>query len=589
VVRKRAFEKLSTYLVSNKSQFRTFQGLSSRSTLELQRYFHAAEEAAREIMLEEAINAQQHDSADKDGVFQLTTLSSLPLKSPKRLIALQLANNNPAFRERFRQKLEQSGGPLAMGKHSLPQHSLSASMLLNAGNGNSQYSSSMMMSNHNMWSSQGMTLHTDNNDSNASFEGELERLINTPDWNYEDIYNQNQSRVTMKSMNTSNIGMVGYPTTTLLGNFSQIAHEPSLSDSRQDPSSGKKDKKGSAKKARIAKDSADETDDANKPLKLRQKRRKELDLDIDNDSLQYDSSLSHNKNAHMMMHQMVSGNPMNVMDNNINQMNIGGSVNQTSDGSIIKRRRKGELQIMVDGALGLGNNQAPAGPLTTAIKNNLHSLLGGGLPSEMGPPGDTPRRSARLKSGNMSTVSNLGNVFLDSPFLDKNLLFSDGFGVFADTPSKLMHLDPPLSKSATATNGEGVRFDFDEAVAAHFPSPRAGEHIKGNSPYRWSGSSVGSTASGFFNFPDGAFPSAKGTSSSAFSSDTPSAAGSDAQNEQHLYAKKFKKAVKKEDGTDFLEPFPSASGKPDNAIFQSPTHPQGYQKELSTKGTGKVS
>lgn len=35
---------------------------------------------------------------ETDGVFQLTTLGGLPLKSPKRLIALQLANSNPAFR-----------------------------------------------------------------------------------------------------------------------------------------------------------------------------------------------------------------------------------------------------------------------------------------------------------------------------------------------------------------------------------------------------------------------------------------------------------------------------------------------------------
>lgn len=68
---------------------------------ELQRYFNAAEEAAREIMMEEAISNAQSASAnhnEKDGVFQLTTLGSLPLKSPKRLIALQLANSNAAFR-----------------------------------------------------------------------------------------------------------------------------------------------------------------------------------------------------------------------------------------------------------------------------------------------------------------------------------------------------------------------------------------------------------------------------------------------------------------------------------------------------------
>ena len=43
-----------------------------------------------------------------------------------------------------------------------------------------------------------------------------------------------------------------------------------------------------------------------------------------------------------------------------------------------------------------------------------------------------------------------------------------------------MHLDPPMSKPGTAKAapmGESVRFDFDEAVAAHFPSPRAGDNL----------------------------------------------------------------------------------------------------------------
>lgn len=35
---------------------------------------------------------------ESDGVYQLTTIGSLPLKSPKRMVALQLANSNPAFR-----------------------------------------------------------------------------------------------------------------------------------------------------------------------------------------------------------------------------------------------------------------------------------------------------------------------------------------------------------------------------------------------------------------------------------------------------------------------------------------------------------
>lgn len=87
---------------------------------ELKRYFEAAEEAAKEILLEEikpklVAGSLQPYAGDQelleqlqvtrsaevnenDGVFQLTTIGSLPLKSPKRMVALQLANSNPAFR-----------------------------------------------------------------------------------------------------------------------------------------------------------------------------------------------------------------------------------------------------------------------------------------------------------------------------------------------------------------------------------------------------------------------------------------------------------------------------------------------------------
>ena len=79
---------------------------------ELKRYFKAAEEAARELLFEEmTANNLLHGtstgmpgengnvvSEQNDCVYQLTTISALPLKSPKRLVALQLANSNPAFR-----------------------------------------------------------------------------------------------------------------------------------------------------------------------------------------------------------------------------------------------------------------------------------------------------------------------------------------------------------------------------------------------------------------------------------------------------------------------------------------------------------
>ena len=103
-------------------------------SLELKRYFEAAESAAKELMEEDRADSELESSLDgakhqqqqgdehtssssaeekrptagpsrprierdeSDGVYQLTTIGSLPLKSPKRMVALQLANSNPAFR-----------------------------------------------------------------------------------------------------------------------------------------------------------------------------------------------------------------------------------------------------------------------------------------------------------------------------------------------------------------------------------------------------------------------------------------------------------------------------------------------------------
>lgn len=104
-------------------------------SIELKRYFEAAESAAKELMdedradneLESSLDGANHhhqqqgdehtssssaeekrptagpgrpriERDESDGVYQLTTIGSLPLKSPKRMVALQLANSNPAFR-----------------------------------------------------------------------------------------------------------------------------------------------------------------------------------------------------------------------------------------------------------------------------------------------------------------------------------------------------------------------------------------------------------------------------------------------------------------------------------------------------------
>ena len=84
---------------------------------ELKRYCKAAEEAAREVLLE----TTQHDVGGVGDTneslhnvnMDVSTLANidetLPLKSPSRMVALQLANGNPAFRERLKRKLEESG------------------------------------------------------------------------------------------------------------------------------------------------------------------------------------------------------------------------------------------------------------------------------------------------------------------------------------------------------------------------------------------------------------------------------------------------------------------------------------------------
>lgn len=111
--------------------------LLKKYSIELKRYFEAAESAAKELMEEDRADIELESSLDgsnthhqqqqqgdehtssssaeekrptagpgrprierdeSDGVYQLTTIGSLPLKSPKRMVALQLANSNPAFR-----------------------------------------------------------------------------------------------------------------------------------------------------------------------------------------------------------------------------------------------------------------------------------------------------------------------------------------------------------------------------------------------------------------------------------------------------------------------------------------------------------
>jgi hypothetical protein len=69
---------------------------------ELNRYFKAAQEAAQEVLTEQG---------DEDiDVKKLAKAGAKPINSPSRLVALQLANSNPNFREKLKAKLEETGG-----------------------------------------------------------------------------------------------------------------------------------------------------------------------------------------------------------------------------------------------------------------------------------------------------------------------------------------------------------------------------------------------------------------------------------------------------------------------------------------------
>jgi hypothetical protein len=226
-------------------------------------------------------------------------------------------------------------------------------------------------------------------------------------------------------------------------------------------------------------------------------------------------------------------NDQSIDDFDMNENSSGGGT-----GSIIKRRRKGELKIMVDGSVGIN---------TSTSRNNLHSLMGGGMISEMGPPDDTPRRNSfRLQStSGLPSLSNLNNIMfnLDSPSpfaLDRQSMFPD-LG-FVDTPSTLLHFDPPITKMSI--NPDSTRYDFDEEVLKNFPSPRAGEQLKGSSPYRWSAGSAGSTASQVFNFPETSFNSSNLSRDNSldYIPDAQQQHQIDQDQQQNIYTKKFKKA-----------------------------------------------
>lgn len=238
---------------------------------------------------------------------------------------------------------------------------------------------------------------------------------------------------------------------------------------------------------------------------------------------------------------------------------ISTDLDDKSDGSIIKRRKKNELQILVENpshltnpptsTTSISNSAAPlsvasssllaftpstlgTGLLTSVIKNNnLQGYVGSvhnpfhdinsvsninhisSTPSAASAAAaaaaasstvsstslETPqRKSSRLKNNTLSfsSLSNLSG--LDSPF-DPSLFTS------LDTPSKYKpdtRGDNARGNNFFINTSSDIKFDFDEAVAGHFPSPRAGDYLKGASPSRWCSSTVGASGSNIFNFND---------------------------------------------------------------------------------------
>jgi len=143
--------------------------------------------------------------------------------------------------------------------------------------------------------------------------------------------------------------------------------------------------------------------------------------------------------------------------------------------SLIKRRKLAELQI--------------------SVESNSSTQ------KAMPPPDDTPRRVFKLKGGK-------DNPYLHGPLesplsIEKHVEYPDGFPQASDTPSKLMHLDPPLSKTSSMLTNDSLKFDFDEIIN-FIPSPKGGI-LK--TPHGGINMFTCTAAdSGMFSFPDGGFP-----------------------------------------------------------------------------------
>ena len=168
--------------------------------------------------------------------------------------------------------------------------------------------------------------------------------------------------------------------------------------------------------------------------------------------------------------------------------------NNGNNKSLIKRRRKAELQISVDSSAAAVTSNIGKSSGSSDVTNS----------SSMGPPEDTPypRKVLKLKGGKDNPYL---HGPLESPFLLDRPDADFDYNLSADTPGKLMHLDPPLSTRTNALlTNDSLKFDFDEVVK-QFPSPR-GNSLKTPHSMGLGGLfSCSSVDSGIFSFPDSGY------------------------------------------------------------------------------------
>jgi len=418
---------------------------------ELRRYFRAAAEAAQEVLCEHG-----ESTPDRTQLMRLINEAEdhqQPLTSPSKMVALQLAKGNHYFREKLKYKLHNA-------------EDLHEKMEVFGG---SQMSSPAVP---------GLSL---TNSANTSGLGLISNTGSVPGSG-------------SASLNSSGLSLGGSGLLIGLdpdGDFQYNSLNNSGNDLLANSHGGS--------------DSSPAVPGASKPPKMRRKRKYNSSSSFDGNifglapggaALQDDNSPGGQDFLNASDEQILLG---------LDVDSSGGSGKRGGDGSLLKRRRKMELQVNINDP-----NAQASGKRGRPVKGNVVT--------NMGPPEDTPSKLLHKRGKGGAQASYLVNggdmgmmqggttsgVALESPF-GGVLLSSNGFPITdahfplsctADTPAKLMQFDPPLSKPLHGVGG----FDFDEIVS-HFPSPRPGDTL-GASPHRWSGESSASTGSNIFVFPE---------------------------------------------------------------------------------------